>query len=69
MPLLAGNIREQKFTDIWENSPLFRALRERNLKGKCADCNFVEICGGCRARAYANNGDFLGPDPLCNLVN
>ena len=69
MPLLAGNIREQKFTDIWENSPLFRALRERNLKGKCGDCNFVEICGGCRARAYANNGDFLGPDPLCNLVN
>jgi AdoMet-dependent heme synthase len=69
LPLLAGNIREQKFTDIWKNSPLFRALRERALKGKCSECSFVEICGGCRARAYANSGDFLGPDPVCSLVN
>jgi len=69
LPLLAGNIREQKFIDIWENSSLFKALRQSDLKEKCGDCNFVEICGGCRARAYANSGDFLGTDPLCNLVN
>jgi AdoMet-dependent heme synthase len=69
LPLLVGNIRKQKFTDIWENSPLFMALRKRDLKGKCSDCSFVNTCGGCRARAYANSGDFLGPDPFCNLVN
>jgi radical SAM protein with 4Fe4S-binding SPASM domain len=67
LPLLAGSIREQRFTEIWENSSLFKALRERDLKGKCGECSFVKICGGCRARAYARSEDFLGSDPLCSL--
>ncbi len=68
LPLFAGNIREREFTDIWENSQVFKSLRERDFKGKCSKCSFIKICGGCRARAYADNGDFLGSDPLCNLV-
>jgi radical SAM protein with 4Fe4S-binding SPASM domain len=65
LPLLAGSIRDKKFTEIWENSPVLRALRERDLKGKCGSCSFSQACGGCRARAFALTGDFLGPDPLC----
>jgi radical SAM protein with 4Fe4S-binding SPASM domain len=65
LPLLAGSIRDKKFTEIWKNSPVLRALRERDLKGKCGDCRFRQACGGCRARAFALTGDFLGPDPLC----
>ncbi len=65
LPLLAGNIRENGFREIWVNSPVFKALRERRIKGKCKDCSYLKICGGCRARAYANSGDFLGEDPLC----
>lgn len=65
LPLLAGNIRDKKFTEIWESSLVLRALRERDLKGKCGDCSFRQACGGCRARAFALTGDFLGPDPLC----
>jgi radical SAM protein with 4Fe4S-binding SPASM domain len=65
LPLLAGNIRESGFKEIWENSPVFKTLRERNVKGKCKDCSYLKACGGCRARAYAESGDFLGEDPLC----
>jgi len=65
LPLLAGSIRDKKFTEIWESSPVLRALRERDLKGKCGSCIFRRTCGGCRARAFALTGDFLGPDPLC----
>jgi radical SAM protein with 4Fe4S-binding SPASM domain len=65
LPLLAGNIRESGFREIWENSPVFKALRERNIKGKCKDCSYLNICGGCRARAFAESGDFLGEDPIC----
>jgi radical SAM protein with 4Fe4S-binding SPASM domain len=68
LPLLAGNIRVQEFREIWENSPVLKALRERKLKGKCGECSYIKICGGCRARAFAENGDFLGSDPLCPEV-
>jgi len=66
-PLHLGNIREKNFIDIWQNAPELQALRERNLKGKCGRCSFSGACGGCRARAYAETGDFLGPDPSCRL--
>jgi radical SAM protein with 4Fe4S-binding SPASM domain len=66
-PLRVGNIREKNFIEIWENSPQLRALRERALIGKCGRCSNSSICGGCRARAYAETGDFLGPDPACRL--
>jgi radical SAM protein with 4Fe4S-binding SPASM domain len=66
-PLLVGNIREKNFIEIWENAAQLRALRERKLKGKCGRCSYSSICGGCRARAYAKTGDFLGEDPACCL--
>jgi radical SAM protein with 4Fe4S-binding SPASM domain len=66
-PLRVGNIREKNFIEIWENAAELKALRERALTGKCGRCSFMGICGGCRARAYAETGDFLGPDPACRL--
>jgi len=66
-PLRVGNIREKNFIEIWENASELRALRARNLKGKCGRCGYSSICGGCRARAYAETGDFLGPDPACRM--
>jgi AdoMet-dependent heme synthase len=68
LPIRAGNIREKKFIEIWEESPVFMSLRKRDLKGKCGSCSFRQICGGCRARAYADTGDFLESDPLCSEV-
>jgi len=66
-PLRVGGIREKNFIEIWENAAQLAALRERNLKGKCGRCSYSSICGGCRARAYAKTGDFLGEDPACRL--
>ena len=62
---VAGNLRRQSFEAIW-NSPTFEALRDRtNLKGKCRDCTFVIVCGGCRAKASAYANDYLASDPTC----
>ncbi len=66
LPLAAGNVRQQSLVKIYRQSPLFRALRDpQRLKGKCGRCEFREICGGSRSRAYACSGDYLAPDPSC----
>lgn len=64
---IAGNLRNQPFNEIW-NSPTFEALRKRELlKGKCRVCRFVTVCGGCRAKAAAYEGDYLASDPTCPI--
>lgn len=70
LPLKVGNLKKAKFENIWLNSELFNALRDRSkLNGVCSKCSFKYICGGCRARASAyNSGDFLASDPGCILV-
>jgi radical SAM protein with 4Fe4S-binding SPASM domain len=68
-PKFAGNIREQSFKDIWENSQLFHELRDfKRYKDKCGSCEFINVCGGCRARAYAVSGDYLDEEPFCGYV-
>jgi len=68
LPIKAGNVLEEDPYDIWTKSEVFLSLRDRsNLKGKCGDCNYKDVCGGCRARAYAFSNDFLSEDPLCPL--
>lgn len=69
LPKAAGSLKEHSFKDIWENSELFQELRDpKKHKGKCGSCEYNNICGGCRARAYSINGDYLGEDPFCNYV-
>ena len=66
LPLSAGNVRQQSVVDIYRSSPLFRSLRDPGaLKGRCGRCEFRELCGGSRARAYALTGDHLAADPSC----
>jgi heme b synthase len=66
LELIAGNIRETAFPEIWKNSELFRQLRRvDDYHGKCRACQYRRVCGGCRARAYALTGDVLGDDPIC----
>jgi heme b synthase len=65
-PMAAGNIREQSFKDIWEKSELFHDLRNfKAYKGRCGSCEYVNVCGGCRARAYAVTGDYMAEEPYC----
>jgi radical SAM protein with 4Fe4S-binding SPASM domain len=68
-PITVGNLKTERFMDIWLNSKLFNALRDRsNLKGACAGCKYKFICGGCRARANVYYDDFLSSDPGCLLA-
>jgi heme b synthase len=68
-PKPAGNVRKQSFKDIWENSELFKDLRDFDkYKGRCGSCEYVSVCGGCRARSYSMTGDYLAEEPFCNYV-
>ncbi|MEJ2236846.1 MAG: radical SAM protein [Gemmatimonadales bacterium] len=65
LPLPAGDLREQAFGDVWGSAQLFRDLRKGDVGGKCGMCEYRLLCGGCRARAYAREGDYLGADGSC----
>ena len=69
MPIPVGNVRQKEFREIWDTSEVLLKLRERSkhLWGHCAQCPYQNVCGGCRARAYAYFRDPLGPDPGCVL--
>ena len=65
MPVSVGNLRETSFETLWNNSPLFSDLRNPVLKGKCGECEYSELCGGCRARPFASHGDYMDEDLWC----
>ncbi len=66
LELDCGNIQKQRFDLVWENSEVFRNLRDLGkYGGKCGRCEFIKVCGGCRARAYEATGDYLAEEPLC----
>ena len=69
LPVSGGNVRLQSLAEIYRESALMKSLRDTSLlEGKCGDCEFKEICGGSRARAYAVTGDMFAPDPCCSYV-
>ena len=66
LPTSAGNIRKQRLADLYRDSEVFRTIRDTSrLKGKCGDCEFKDICGGSRARAFALTGDAMAEEPCC----
>jgi radical SAM protein with 4Fe4S-binding SPASM domain len=66
MEVVAGNVLDSSFADIWSTSPVLSDLRDTaRLKGRCGSCEFNELCGGCRCRAYSAFGDYLQEDPAC----
>jgi len=66
LELEAGKVTERPFAEIWREARLFTVLRDLGrYEGKCGRCEFVRVCGGCRARAYEATGDFLAEEPLC----
>jgi radical SAM protein with 4Fe4S-binding SPASM domain len=67
-----GNVRQRKFGEIWMDTsqPLLKGLKDRKglLKGKCALCQFVDLCNGnLRVRAEAVYHDVWAEDPACYL--
>lgn len=67
----AGDLRaeERNLKNIWETSSFFHQIRDLDgYHGKCGICEFRRVCGGCRARAYYQNGDWLGEEPNCIYI-
>lgn len=70
LPLAIGNILYDSIHDVWMKSPLlWQARNPESYKGKCGKCDYLAICRGCRAQAYAVTGDWLAEDPQCWLEN
>lgn len=66
LPISLGNLLETTVYDIWYTHPLLWEFRNPdNLKGKCKDCEYIPVCRGCRAFAFAMTGDYLETDPQC----
>jgi radical SAM protein with 4Fe4S-binding SPASM domain len=66
LPMSAGNVRRQPLAEIYQHSPLFVSLRDTSrLQGKCGVCEFRNVCGGSRARAFALTGDPFAEEPCC----
>jgi len=67
LPIVAGNVRSSDIAEIYRESEVFKQIRETGgFKGRCGRCEFREICGGSRARAFAASGDYLDEDAACN---
>ena len=66
LPIPRGNVRTGDLVSIYRDDEVFRRLRDSEaLIGKCGRCEFRQICGGSRARAYAATGSLVASDPLC----
>jgi radical SAM protein with 4Fe4S-binding SPASM domain len=66
LPAMAGDLRKQPFAEIWNDSKVFADLRDTDkLEGKCGCCEFRNVCMGCRARAYAETGNYMASEPFC----
>jgi len=61
-----GNVRQRAFSDIWCDAEEFKRLRSPKLEGKCGECEYQRLCGGCRARPLAAGHGLMGSDPTCH---
>ncbi len=66
MEAAAGSLREHRFEELWRQAPLFARLRAPRLEGRCGACEYAKLCGGCRARPLARDGNLMGEDFLCS---
>ena len=65
LPHGLGNIRNNSIATIYREDPLLLQIRASNFSGRCGYCEYADLCGGSRARAFAATGDALGEDPAC----
>ncbi|MFG0291303.1 MAG: TIGR04053 family radical SAM/SPASM domain-containing protein [Rhodopirellula sp. JB044] len=69
LPVVCGTFPAQNVVDIYQKSNVFRSLRDsERLEGKCGQCEFRQICGGSRARAYAVTGNMFAAEPDCSYI-
>jgi radical SAM protein with 4Fe4S-binding SPASM domain len=65
MPIACGNVRDERFAEIWHRSPEMlrvRSIRIRDLH-TCSSCAASRFCARCPGQALVENGDLYGPSP------
>jgi hypothetical protein len=60
-----GSLRETDVATLWRDAPGFQRLRQPTLEGRCGACEYTKLCGGCRARPLARDGNMMGEDFIC----
>jgi len=66
LELKSGDLKKSTFGAVWEDSEVFKKLRDfSKYEGKCGRCEYLRVCGGCRARAYEATGNYMAEEPLC----
>jgi radical SAM protein len=66
LPVDCGSVRDDDIVDVYRNHPVFKDLRDYSrLKGKCGVCEYRDVCGGQRGRAFGLTGDYMESDPAC----
>jgi radical SAM protein with 4Fe4S-binding SPASM domain len=69
LPITAGNVRTDDVVEVYRHSKLYMELRNPDLiKGRCGICEYRDVCGGQRGRAYGITGDYLETDPACSYI-
>lgn len=68
LPMDLGSVREMPLAQIYRENETLLEIRASNFKGRCGVCEFRDLCGGSRARAYASTGDPLESDPACPYI-
>lgn len=66
LELNCGDLNQSTFGEVWKDSGVFEKLRDfSEYEGKCGRCEYLRVCGGCRARAYEATGNYMAEEPLC----
>ncbi len=65
LPLRVGNVLIEGLINTYRNSPVMLKLRLGQFDGACAQCDYRELCGGSRARAFSVDANPFGADPGC----
>lgn len=69
LPIHCGKFPDESVVDVYQNSPTFKMLRDSDrLEGKCGVCEFRNVCGGSRARAFGVTGNPMAEEPDCNYI-
>lgn len=69
LPLRCGNVKTESIVEIYRNNPHLKRMRDfRQLKGKCWACDYRDVCGGARSRAFAVTGDYMASEAWCTYI-
>ncbi len=68
LPYSVGSVRSKSITDIYRNNSTLISIRNGEFRGRCGVCEYRDVCGGSRSRAFSHSGDVLAEDPGCAYI-